>query len=99
MPDPLPARVPPRQPAKDLATADTAPRGHGREMLNLPPQAVLLSDGQMEVGIHTHTHTQTKSKRYQGRKTETEMERERHREIDSQRERKSGSWKGRERDT
>lgn len=50
----IPAWIPPRQPAKDLAAADTASRGHRREMLDLLPQVVLLSDGGLEVGTHTH---------------------------------------------
>lgn len=53
VPHPLPAWVPPRQPAKDLAADDAASRGHGREMLDFLPQNILLSDGQVEVGTHT----------------------------------------------
>ena len=53
VPHPLPAWVPPRQPAKDLATDDAASGGHGREMLDFLPQNILLSDGQVEVGMHT----------------------------------------------
>ena len=74
VPYPLPAGVPPRQPAKDLATADTASRGQGREMLDLLPKAVFLSDGQMEVERDVPPHTQTGRQR-DGNGTDGETER------------------------
>ena len=55
VPFPLPAWIPPRKSAKDLATGHTAPRSHGREMLEPLPQAVLLSDGGMKVERQTET--------------------------------------------
>lgn len=69
-----PAGVPPRQPAKDLATADTASRGQGREMLDLLPKVVFLSDGQMEVERDVPPHTQTGRQR-DGNGTDGETER------------------------
>lgn len=74
VPYPLPAGVPPRQPAKDLATADTASRGQGREMLDLLPKVVFLSDGQMEVERDVPLHTQTGRQR-DGNGTDGETER------------------------
>lgn len=53
VPSQLPARVSPRQPAKDLAAVHTASGGHGRQMLGFLPQVILLSDGRVgEGGTH-----------------------------------------------
>lgn len=72
----LPAWVTPRQPAKELATADTASRGHGREMLDLLPQVILFSNGSMEVETHTHKDTHTEGEEGRERERARDGERE-----------------------
>ena len=74
VPHPLPAWVPPRQPAKDLAADDTASRGHRREMLDFLPQDILLPDGQVEVGTHTDREREEEDDRGREKDGDAQME-------------------------
>lgn len=69
MPSQLPARVSPRQPAKDLAAVHTASGGHGRQMLGFLPQVILLSDGRVGEGGDTQSN---------GKRRDQDGEKEKH---------------------
>lgn len=92
VPSQLPARVSPRQPAKDLAAVHTASGGHGRQLLGFLPQVILLSDGRVgEWGTH----------KAMGRWRDQDGEKEKYgdqEEIERERESSRDTYKGKKRE-